>query len=167
MRAKTTGEDNTNTYTWFAEEERFLCVCIALPKGEKGFFVVFFNCMHDEHVLNFNVNFNFFAIQAKLEPCNVAEINTTKKTTLKISEAPGKPKIKGNIAKIMGTEPRNPTHETRVISLRLKPEMAKTGITASGLATKINTKAISNPSNHTSNNDVGVINKPNTTNIVI
>ena len=45
-----------------------------------------------------------------------------KKTTLKISEAPGNPKIKGNIAKIIGTEPRKPTHETRVISRILKPE---------------------------------------------
>ena len=114
-----------------------------------------------------NVNLSFLAIQAKLDPCNVAEINTTKNTTLKIKSAPGKPNINGNIASIIGTEPRRPIQDTRVISRRLKPNSAKIGNTANGLAIKINTKAITSPSNHTSNNEVGVIKSPSTTNMVI
>ena len=113
------------------------------------------------------VSLSFLAIQAKLEPCRVAEMSTTKNTTLKIKAAPGKPNIKGNIASIIGTEPLKPTQDTKVISRRLKPKRAKIGMTASGLAIKISTKAIISPSSHTSNNEVGVINKPSTTNIVI
>ena len=107
------------------------------------------------------------ATMGRVEPCAVAEISTTKKTTLKISGALGSPKINGKMAKIIGTEPRRPTQETSAISLRLKPNSAKIGITAMGRATNTRTKAITRPSSQTSSSAAGSISRPSTTNIVI
>lgn len=51
----------------------------------------------------------------------MAEMSTTKKTTLKTKGAFGKPNISGNIAKMIGTDPRRPIQETKVISRTEKP----------------------------------------------
>src|SRR5690554_3107981 len=115
----------------------------------------------------FSVSLSLRAIYGMAEPCMVAEMSTTKKTTLKMSSAPGRPNTNGKIAKIIGTEPRKPTQETSVISRRLKPKMAKNGATAKGRATNTKTLAISKPSSQTSSNESTFTNRPNITNMVI
>jgi len=53
-----------------------------------------------------------------VEPCTRTEAKTTKNTTLKIISALPMPDIRGNVARMMGTEPRRPTQEIKTLSLR-------------------------------------------------
>jgi len=53
-----------------------------------------------------------------VEPCNRTEAKTTKNTTLKIISAFPTPDMRGNVARMIGTEPRRPTQEIRTLSLR-------------------------------------------------
>ena len=107
------------------------------------------------------------ATVASVEPCRIAEISTTKNTALKITGAPGSSNSNGKIASTMGTEPRRPTQDTRVVSRLLKPKSSITGTTASGRATNISTSAISSPWIQTSSSAIGSISRPSTTNMVI
>src|SRR5690606_41810709 len=105
--------------------------------------------------------------QSKGDACTVSGISTTQNTALKIIGASGRPNINGNMAKIIGTEPRNPTQDTSTISRPLKPKTFNTGATIAGLAMKTRTRATIRPSSHTSSRDSGLTRSPNTTNIVI
>ena len=58
------------------------------------------------------------ARKGMVEPCTRTEAKTTKNTTLKIISAFPTPDMRGNVARMMGTEPRRPTQEIKTLSLR-------------------------------------------------
>src|SRR5690606_3028756 len=89
------------------------------------------------------------AIGASVTPCVSADRSTTKKTTSKITSAPGTPIMSGNVASVIGTAPLSPTQETMASSRRSKLNGVAGRSTATGRATSISASATSTPSHPT------------------
>jgi hypothetical protein len=73
-------------------------------------------------------------------------VRTMKKTRSKIISALGIPARSGNVARTIGTAPRNPTHEIITFSLSLMPLKASVRKTLTGRATSIKNSAANRPS---------------------
>src|SRR5690606_22248592 len=111
---------------------------------------------------------NHFATYGIDAPCSNAEVITTKNTMLKVVSACESPARSGYVARIIGTAPRNPTHEIKSFSFTEKAEVGRSvRKTLTGLARKIKMIAINNPLVMMGGISVGKTSNPKVKNMVI
>ena len=107
------------------------------------------------------------AIGERLVPCTIRLTSVHRNTILNIVSLSGMPEALHSMAKIIGTAPRNPTHDTNTLSL--KPyclKNAKETNTLRGRVTNIITTLIIKPGTNTLFNSDGLTSSPSVRNIV-
>ena len=115
----------------------------------------------------FSVSPRTRAARLTVEPCNSAEVITTKKVALNMSLAFGSPASNGYVPSRIGTAPFSPAQEIKIFSRRENSDRNKLTQTPTGRARIINSTASENPGAARLVSCSGNTSHPNSTNMKI
>src|SRR5690606_32699330 len=117
--------------------------------------------------LGLSARFSHLATNGSDVPCTINETKVQKNTMLNISLALGKSATSGNMAKIIGTAPRNPTQDIYTLSLvGIFGKGNKHKKTVIGREKNIIKKLIIKPGIIIGTNSAGFTSKPKVRNII-